>query len=326
MLKRSDVLLGLLMVGLVSVAQAQSATGEKWRVTSSMEAMGMSMPPRTSEICRQAGSDTPPVSDDKSCQVSDMKRSGNTLTFKMHCTGRHAADGTMTMTYLGTDHYKGTMQMTADGQPVTMNYEGQKLGSCDGGEVNLQAKRMVDQANAQTAAMQQQQCAQAAEQATLPSMMASCKDPRDIQTYCSHFQTYSVFDQQAKMQQQMSQSGTAYGMSPPLDQSAQICSLKVATVRARLCASAEKDGQLDFLADQCPAEATTLAKAQCSGRSYTSMSSTYRGFCSRYATQSGDNGATATGKPAGGVVPALANDVTDKAKNTLKSLGGLFGH
>jgi hypothetical protein len=324
MLKRMTVLVGFTLVSLAGLAQA--ATGDKWRVTSSMQAMGMSMPGRTSEVCRQPGSDSPPVSDDKNCQMTNLSRSGNTQTIHMHCTGPHPADGDMTITYLGPDHYKGNMQVNADGQQMTMNYEGQKIGPCDGQEANLQAAQMASQINAQSNAMMVAQCSQFAKDASAPSAMANCHDPNDIKTYCTNFQTYKIFGQQARQQQEMKQSGVNYGVAPPLDQSAQICGVNIEDVRAKLCTGAEGSAQWEFLAQQCPSQADALAKAQCTGRSYSSISDSYRSFCSSYVAASGAGNNSTTANRNTNTAPSLTNAVTDAAKDKLKSLTGLFGH
>lgn len=305
----STPLLRFAVLALCGVSAAVSAQtpGEKWRVTTSMQMQGMSMPGQTSEICKTGGSDEPPMKTEKNCQMYDAKRSGNTQTFKMRCTGKDAMEGSGEFTYLGPDHYKGRMQVSAQGQQMTMNYEGQKLGACDGGEVNTKAKQMVEQAQQQSAQMQRQQCHEAAKAATMPSMMMNCKDPQDIKTYCSNFQTYKNFLSQADMQRASATQPQMMGMSgKPLDDSAKLCGTSVESVRSNLCSTAESKNELDFLVKECSAQALELAKAQCAGRNYTTVNEKYRGFCSNFASlMSKDGGsnesssATSTGKTKG---------------------------
>ncbi len=56
----------------------------------------------------------------------------------------------------GPDHYKGKMEMTTGGETMVMNYEGQKLGQCDGTEVNFVAKKMMADAERQQKLAEQQ--------------------------------------------------------------------------------------------------------------------------------------------------------------------------
>jgi hypothetical protein len=319
----STPLLRLAALALCGVSAAASAqtTGEKWRVTTSMQMQGMSMPGRTSEICKTSGSDEPPMQTEKNCQMYDAKRSGNTQTFKMRCTGKDAMEGTAEFTYLGPDHYKGAMQVGAQGQQMTMTYEGQKLGACDGGEMNTKAKQMVEQSQQQQAQYAKAQCREAAKAATLPSMMMNCKDPQDVKTYCSNFQTYKNFLSQADMQRMSDGQAPMSGMSgKPLDESAKLCGVSVESARSNLCSTAESKGELDFLVKECSAQALELAKAQCAGRNYTTVNEKYRGFCANFASlmaKNGDSNESAT--------PATT---TDKTKGLLnkgkKAFGGLF--
>lgn len=321
----STPLLRLAVLTLCSVSATVSAQtpGEKWRVTTSMQMQGMSMPGRTNEICKTSGSDEPPMQTEKNCQMYDAKRNGNTQTFKMRCTGKDAMEGSGEFTYLGPDHYKGVMQVSAQGHQMTMNYEGQKLGACDGGEMNTKAKQMIEQSQQQQAQYAKAQCQEAAKAATMPSMMTNCKDPQDIKTYCSNFRTYKNFQAQADMQRQSEGQPPMVGMSAkPLDDSAKLCGVSVESVRSNLCSTAESKDELDFLVKECSAQALELAKAQCAGRNYTTINQKYRGFCSNFASLMSKNGAgsdSATSTPA---------TTTDKTKGLLnkgkKAFGDLF--
>ena len=240
----------------------------------------------------------------------------------MRCTGKDAMEGSGEITFLGPDHYKGVMKMNAQGQQMTMNYEGQKLGACDGGELNVKAKKMIEQSQQQMAQMNKEQCREAAKSASMPAMMANCKDPQDIKTYCGNFQTYKVFGSQSELQRMaVSQRQGMQMDSKPLDDSAKLCGLSADAVRGKLCSAAEGSGELDFLGKECVTQSAELAKAQCAGRRYTAISDKYRGFCATYAgvkMQSDDD------------APAQPETAKDKAKGLFgkgkKALGGLFGN
>jgi Protein of unknown function (DUF3617) len=301
----------LLTCAGTSLALAQgSPDGEKWRITSSMQMSGMSMPNMSSEVCKQPGDDTVPMKTEKNCEVYDIKRSGNVQSFRMRCTGKDSMEGSAQLTYLGPDHYQGKMEMTASGEAMTMNMEGRKLGRCDGGEINLQAKKMQAQAEQQMAAasvMMAEQCRSMAAEAVSPMVMKTqCKDPADHKTFCAAVQTHDKFMNLSEMEKM------GDGSSRPLTESAELCGFAVDAQRTQLCGTAEQTGKLKFIASQCPAQATALAAAQCAGRSYTSISDQYRDFCSSYASTEPEDGAA-----------SKAKGLLNKSK---KALGGLFNN
>lgn len=298
-------------------ASAQTPTGEKWKITTSMQMSGMSMPGRSSEVCKQPGDDSVPIQTDKNCEVYDIARNGNVQSFKMRCTGKDAMEGSAELTYLGPDHYQGKMLVNAQGGTMTMAYEGQKLGSCDGGEVNLQAKKMVAQGQQQMAAhekMMAEQCHKQAAEAPSPQVMQSmCKDPADIKVYCSAVKTHDKFRSFAESEQQAVANNAAQQGMRPLTESAQLCGFSADTERTRLCGTAEENGKLDFIASQCPVQGQALAGQHCAGRSYTSISDKYRGFCSAYASRQPEDTSAAS----------KTKGLLNKSK---KALGGLFSN
>jgi uncharacterized protein DUF3617 len=302
----------LLTCAVAPLAFAAGDTpGEKWKVTSSVQMSGMSMPSNSTEICKQAGDDSVPVKTDKNCEVYDVARSGNTQSFKMRCTGKDAMEGAGQITYDGKDRYKGKMTVNAEGTTMTMSYEGQKLGACDGGETNLKAKEFQAQAEkmqAEGKKMQAESCHKMAAEASSPAIMKSqCNNAEDRKTFCSNVvSTHDRFQRLADMEK------NSHSSDKPLSESASYCGFSVDKERARLCTSAVSEEKLGFVSSQCPAEAEQLAKAQCAGRKYTAIADKYRGFCASYASnQPADD--SATGK---------AKSLLDKSK---KSLGGLFG-
>lgn len=324
------LLMALCCAALPALGQG-TPSGEKWQVSSSMQMAGMSMPAMSTEVCKQPGDDSVPMKTEKNCEVYDVKRSGNTQSFKMRCTGKEAVAGSGEFTYLGADHYKGTMQMSMQGQQMTMSMEGRKLGACDGKEINLQAKQMAATVQARSEAVQAQSTAAMAaacsKMATDPGTTAQllqqgCKDPKDRAAFCTTFQTHDGFGRQAKLQADVAanpSAGNALG-DHPLDDAGKLCGVDISATQAKLCVSAEGAGKLGFLAERCPTQAQALAKAQCAGRDYTSLPQKYRDFCTSYAARLG----SAAADP-GAAKPAEQPSAKDKAKNALKSLGGLLG-
>jgi hypothetical protein len=283
------ILKGLLLgCTAASLAMAQGATpGEKWRVKTSMQMSGMSMPGQTMEICKPTDADSVPMKTDDNCQVYDVKRTGNTQSFKMRCTGEEPVEGSAEFTYLGADRYQGKMLMNMRGETMTMAYEGQKLGgTCDAGALKRNVERMQADAQRQTAEYERAQiesCRKMAADATSPAMMGThCKDPEDIKTFCSVVRGHDRFAGFSKADKQAPADANFPG-ARPLSESAKLCGFTVDVERARLCDSAEANGKLEFLGQECPAQAQALARTHCAGRSYTTINARYRGFCAEFA-------------------------------------------
>jgi len=115
-----------------------------------MEAMGIKMPgaaggPMTVAVkhCvtkEQAAKRQPPQSDEdrkQKCEQKDVKTSGNTVTWKIECTGERKMTGSGSMTWQGEESYKGESTFTiqdAKRGPTTMkqNYSGKWLAAACG--------------------------------------------------------------------------------------------------------------------------------------------------------------------------------------------------
>ena len=95
-------------------------------------------------------------------------------------------EGSAQLTYVGPDHYQGKMEITTGGETMVMNYEGQKLGQCDGTEMNFVAKKMMADAERQQKLAEQQMAQRCHEMAAEAKILLpeQCKDPADKRTYC----------------------------------------------------------------------------------------------------------------------------------------------
>lgn len=339
----------LLTCAGTSLAMAQGIEGEKWKVTNQMQMGGMSMPGQTSEICKQPGDDSVPVRTDNECQIYDNKRVGNVQSFKMRCTGENAAEGSAQLTYMGPDHYKGKMEITTGGETMVMNYEGQKLGKCDGSEVNFVAKKMMADAERQQKLAEQQmaqRCHEMAAEANDPFFLMQCKDPADKRTYCEAVRKPENFRRLAQAERRNLRVN--YASNPnakPLTESARVCGFSLQQEREGLCRIAEQKNDLNFIATECPTQAAGLAAAQCAGRRYTAIAERYRSFCSEYASnqdeeqrqsRSGASGESGTMDPNEQQAqdqqqdPNQPQTTGEKAKGLFnkgkKALGGLFSN
>jgi hypothetical protein len=131
-------------ISLPAFAQAP-APGVKWKITMSMAMQGMTMPPRTHEVCAPANSTEAPINTDGNCQILDRKRVGNTESFRMVCGGPNGMEGRMEITHDGPNRYRGRMVTRTDEGEMTMNYAGEKLGgACDANEMQRKANEAIE--------------------------------------------------------------------------------------------------------------------------------------------------------------------------------------
>ena len=111
----------------------------RWDVTVQMEMPGMpmAMPAmKTTQCVTQAQLDAPdkglptgPTKNPNDCKMSDYKVAGDTVSWKIACTGQQAMSGSGEMRFTG-DSYEGLMKMTMDQQQMTMKYTGKRIGDC----------------------------------------------------------------------------------------------------------------------------------------------------------------------------------------------------
>ncbi len=292
-------ILSLLAATLLAPAAATAASGETWEITSQMEMPGMpfAMPPTTQRFCKPAGDWTnPPAQQEKSsdCKVTDVKRSGNTMRWKVACTGKQKMSGDGEMTWTASA-YTGAMNMhTGDGD-MKMKTRGRKLGTpCDPGaqkrELDARVAQIQGQAREQQAQAARQQaeiCEKAGQDMSVEMFLppadrtpAYCTDATRKGGFCDRLRTRPGFrkfygDGQGKERQ--AKAGT-------------LCHLGFPALQATLCKEALQPEDLDFIGLACPAQTKALVKRECAGRTYTgeggnAVSEKYRGFCSRYAAE-----------------------------------------
>jgi hypothetical protein len=286
-----------LLAARAGLAAEGTEPGETWEITTSMEMAGMSMPPRTQQVCQPLKSDQPavPKPDDGNCEMYDVQRTSNGMSWQMRCTGKDPATGTGEISYQGRDSYQGKMTMNMDGQTMTTRLAGKRLGAaCDAGAV----KKQIAAIEKQGAEAQAQQCRAAVKGMQVMffdgSFALAC-DAKNKAEFCKRVGTEEGFDLLA-VRDKSAATGAA-----DLESAGKSCGLDIAATRDKLCkAAVGKDASLPFLARHCPTEAAPLAKAECAGRGFTSPpAEKYREFCSAYARhglmQEGGDGAPADG-------------------------------
>jgi hypothetical protein len=143
LMKSMHIAVLLAWTAAASTVSAQSPMREgRWEITSQMEMANMpvKMPEMktircvTPEQSKDPAKALPspssnPNGKDQSCKVSDYKAVGNTVSWKVACTGAQSLTGSGEMVFAG-DSYTGTMKMTMQQGEMSMKYSGKRLGDC----------------------------------------------------------------------------------------------------------------------------------------------------------------------------------------------------
>jgi hypothetical protein len=211
---------------VVSNALAQGKD-ELWDITLKMDMAGMSMPAQTQRVCQ------PPQKDDESlvpqqdnCKVSDVKRSGNKVSFKMACqdgADKYSGTGEITST---KDSYSGVMKMkgTVDGEAmdVTQTFSGKKVGSCNAGDQEKKMQAQIDAAKAESCGEAQKNLNSAL---FAPGQFCADQKPQ----FCAKV------SQVAKEMQEPENYRSVRSKYPDLDGSLKLCGQDPAKLNAAVC-------------------------------------------------------------------------------------------
>ncbi len=129
-----------LFSGLIA-ASAYAVPGEYWEVTTKMDMPGMpfAMPPITVKVCIPIGGEKNPQlmqKKDSNCQMSDVKTSGNKVTWKARCIHEGETMNGSGESVHEHDSYRGNMHLTGNSHghaiDMTQTYSGKRIGgSCD---------------------------------------------------------------------------------------------------------------------------------------------------------------------------------------------------
>ncbi len=135
-------LLGILFAwgaGLAAQEQTVNLNPGLWEITTVTEMVGLpgaGPPPMTFTQCITAESLVPQSEGESEvCKVSDVAVDGNTVSWKIVCSGQGGGmEGTGTITYNG-DTMEGTMEMVMPqvNMQVKNTLTGKRVGECEGG-------------------------------------------------------------------------------------------------------------------------------------------------------------------------------------------------
>lgn len=127
------VILSALVLPTISFATDTMREGY-WELITTMEMPGMpmKMAPTKMKHCytkEDVKDQKKSISTDKNCTITDLKQSGNKVTWKMKCTGQNAGVFSGETVYKG-DSYDSTMKMQTQGQTMNMKVNAKRLGNC----------------------------------------------------------------------------------------------------------------------------------------------------------------------------------------------------
>jgi hypothetical protein len=321
----APVLAGL---ALATLALAQGGADELWNMTTRMEMQGMQMHAMSQQVCMKKGETRAEGlgQQDRNCKVTEQRRTGNKLTWKIVCTGENAMTGTGEMTR-NRDTLEGRMVMNGRDGEMKIVYSGTLGGTCNAqthqdpqmAAMQQQAAAMQAQSNAQIAQM----CRESIERFNtamfdMPSSPCAARSGE----YCAHVKkTAQSMQTPAGFRKAMQADGLR---GDGWERAAGYCKLPAASARASACRSAAASRDWQFVADFCPEDTQALAAQHCAGREYTAaMSSEYRPICAKYAGSFAQP-QRAAAKPA--AAPASTDAVTEGVKEGVRGLRKLFGN
>ena len=120
-------------------AQTNPMRAGQWEVGMQMQMAGMQMPEFKTQQCitqeqlqKDPASGLPTGARDSNpsaCKVSDYKQVGNTVSWKMACTGQQPMTGEGELAFAG-DAYTGTIKMNMAQGAMAMKMSGKRIGDC----------------------------------------------------------------------------------------------------------------------------------------------------------------------------------------------------
>lgn len=131
----------VLTLSAAAAAQQGPRQDGLWKVQIQMQMPNMptQLPPISTEQCitpedvkdpmRAIPQPNTPGSPAADCKMTDYHSTGDTVRWKMECTGRTPMTGGGELVY-SNDTYAGTMTMAMQGQTMTAKINGVRLGDC----------------------------------------------------------------------------------------------------------------------------------------------------------------------------------------------------
>lgn len=126
------LLSGIFLLAALSHVTAWAAgSDELWNMTTKMDMPGMAMPEVKHTVCLHKGEAYKPgnVPHQKNCKMTDIKVSGDKTTWKMHCSGREAMDGSGEIIRTANT-MNGSVKFSSKDIQMTQSISGKRVGTC----------------------------------------------------------------------------------------------------------------------------------------------------------------------------------------------------
>jgi len=244
-----------------------AGSDELWEMSTKMDMPGMAMPAMKHTSCLPKGGAYKPEGNpqDKSCQITDLKMSGNTTSWKMHCGGKEAMDGSGEVTRT-PDTLNGTVKMSMKNMQMTQVISGKRVGTCDAAG---ERQKMDEKMNA----MKSEQCAAAVDTA----VKSGGYEPRMPEQFVRKEQCAASKPALCEKARAFVSAGgdneyMVYAKSRGWV--AAECGINLEAKRVALCKTGVAEKKYKFVKDSCPAEAKAFKdeynkNCQGFGRGYT---------------------------------------------------------
>jgi Protein of unknown function (DUF3617) len=301
----------------------------------------MGMAPQ--KVCMLKGQESKPVKSgpDDNCTMSNVKQSGNTVTFDMKCTGKNAMTGSGEITST-PNSFNQRMKAKVDGEEMTIVSTGKRVGgACKGDE-------QINQAFAGAADTNAKNCQEALEKNAYGQFLkATEKLGGDRKADCAKMPTAesrknceaAVEVGCAKLRPQMcARLGADLKVRDKFASFANKglaladeCGLGPDKIVEQHCTAGLDQKDWRFVADHCQKDSRVAAlKTQhCIGRDYTSVAASQREMCSTIgglslAKAGSADAADAGAKPAARSEAAKPSALEEAKKSGAKVLKDLF--
>jgi len=136
---KKGLMLSLLLLAIPFMAHAGDTPNVEpglWEITTTTQTQGMNIPPTTMTQCITKDDLVPrPGSQpgqEQNCEITDVNVSGDTVTWRMRCTGQGGnVEGEGSITYRG-DQFEGTSTINIIDAGMTMqsHMTGRRIGEC----------------------------------------------------------------------------------------------------------------------------------------------------------------------------------------------------
>lgn len=298
---RAAALAALVLAG---AAQAQpgrtfiagSGPDELWDITTKMEMSGMPMaiPGQTHQVClrkdRKAEDAIPKQSD---CRVYDVRTSGNTVSYRMECTGKNPMTGEGEVTSTPSS-YSGRMKMrsTKKGEEMdfTQTFSGKRAGACTD-----QSQQMVAAAKAQGDAATARVCSEGMDKLVTQYFFgagAPCASQQ--KAFCDKVGGYARDMREPAGFKTVAAKVGSGALRPAFD----ACNQSFEATSRAACGKASSSKDWSFVGGgNCDPEVLSVGGTQCRGRDYYTMDRGLAPLCNRYAMLTRGAGASAASTP-----------------------------